>query len=48
MPVSYGASDILKCSVTFSYIRYVRERKPVNISSAGGSINRNLFSAFFA
>ena len=48
MPVSYGASDILKCSITFSYIRYVRERKPVNISSAGGSINRNLFSAFFA
>ena len=48
MPVSYGASDILKCSVTFSYIRYVRERKPVNISSAGGAINRNLFSVFFA
>lgn len=26
MPVSYEASNILKCTVSFSYIRYVRER----------------------
>lgn len=26
MPVSYEASNILKCTVSFSYIRYIRER----------------------
>jgi len=26
MPVSYDQSDILKCNVAFSYIRYVKER----------------------
>ena len=29
MPVSYGPSDALRCNVTFSYIRYVRNRKGV-------------------
>ena len=24
-PVSYEASDVLKCSVSFNYIRYVKE-----------------------
>ena len=26
MPVSYEASDLLRYSVSFSYVRYVRER----------------------
>ena len=26
-PVSYEASDVLKCSVSFNYIRYVKEIK---------------------
>lgn len=29
MPLSYGASDILKCTVSFSYVRYVRETNAV-------------------
>ena len=29
-PVSYGASDILRVNASFSYIRYVRERRNVN------------------
>jgi len=29
MPLSYGASDILKCTVSFSYVRYVRETNSV-------------------
>lgn len=30
MPVSYEASNLLKCTVSFSYIRYVRERSIAN------------------
>lgn len=33
MPVSYDQSQLLKCTVSFSYIRYVRERTFVPISS---------------
>ena len=29
MPVSYGPSDALRCTVSFSYMRYVRERNRV-------------------
>lgn len=38
MPVSYDQSQILKCTVSFSYIRYVRER--LNIGSSGYTKNR--------
>ena len=27
MPLSYGGTDILRCSISFSYMRYVRERE---------------------
>ena len=27
IPVSYDASDVLKCSVSFNFIRYVQKRK---------------------
>ena len=39
MPVSYDQSQILKCTVSFSYIRYVRER--LNIGSSGYVRNEN-------
>jgi len=32
MPVSYDQSQILKCTVSFSYTRYVRERKGVSVA----------------
>lgn len=37
MPLSYGATDILRCSVSFSYMRYVREREISNPPWGGGS-----------
>jgi hypothetical protein len=40
MPVSYEASNILKCTVSFSYIRYIRTRnirKPDSSSGVAGS-----------
>jgi hypothetical protein len=40
MPVSYEASSILKCTVSFSYIRYIRTRnirKPDSSSGVAGS-----------
>ena len=43
-PVSYGPSDVLRVNVSFSYIRYVRERKNVNINPYA-SANSGLFSA---
>ena len=33
IPVSYEGSDILKCSVSFNFIRYVMERKTVRVSN---------------
>ena len=43
-PVSYGPSDVLRVNVSFSYMRYVRERKNVNINPYS-SVNSGLFSA---
>ena len=43
-PVSYGPSDVLRVNVSFSYMRYVRERKNVNINPYA-SVNSGLFSA---
>ena len=43
-PVSYGPSDVLRVNVSFSYMRYVRERKNVNINPYA-SANGGLFSA---
>jgi hypothetical protein len=40
MPVSYEASNILKCTASFSYIRYIRKRsnrKPDSSSGIAGS-----------
>ena len=39
IPVSYEASSILKCTASFSYIRYIRKRNKV--SSAPSSQNSN-------
>ena len=46
MPVSYGASDLLRCTVTINYMRYVRERKKVLITP-NNSANFNAFSSVF-
>jgi len=42
-PVSYGPSDVLRVNVSFSYIRYVRERKTVKINPFT-SLNNTLTS----
>ena len=47
-PVSYGASDILRVNVSFSYMRYVRERKDVRLSSFRNSLNFPQISLFGA
>ena len=36
IPVTYGASDILRCTVSFTYVRYVRERMRLGGSSSSG------------
>ena len=43
-PVSYGPSDVLRVNVSFSYMRYVRERKDVGINPFE-SLNSGLFTA---
>ena len=43
-PVSYGPSDVLRVNVSFSYMRYVRERNNVNLNPYS-SVNSGLFSA---
>ena len=43
-PVSYGPSDVLRVNVSFSYMRYVRERKNIAINPFG-ALNSGLFSA---
>ena len=43
-PVSYGPSDVLRVNVSFSYMRYVRERKNVAFNPFA-SINSGLFSS---
>jgi len=39
MPVSYEASSILKCTVSFSYIRYIRKRSNVPYTSFSQNSN---------
>ena len=46
MPVSYGASDLLRCTVSMNYIRYVRERKKVLVEP-NSAVNFNIFSSLF-
>jgi hypothetical protein len=41
MPVSYDGNNLLKCSVSMSYIRYVQSG-PTLLGGAGGSLE-NLF-----
>ena len=43
-PVSYGPSDVLRVNVSFSYMRYVRERKNVRLNPFG-SLNSSLLTA---
>ena len=43
-PVSYGPSDVLRVNVSFSYMRYVRERKNVRLNPFG-SLNSALLTA---
>ena len=43
-PVSYGPSDVLRVYVSFSYMRYVRERKNVRLNPFG-SLNSSLLTA---
>ena len=47
-PVSYGASDILRVNVSFSYMRYVRERKDIKLSSFRNNLNFPQISLFGA
>jgi hypothetical protein len=39
MPISYEQSQLLKCTVSFSYIRYVRERKFIPVSDVSSNPN---------
>ena len=41
-PVSYEGSDVLKCSVSFNYIRYTMERKNSLVTGTGASESRDL------
>ena len=43
-PVSYGPSDVLRVNVSFSYMRYVRERKNVAFNPFA-SLKSGLFSS---
>ena len=43
-PVSYGPSEVLRINVSFSYMRYVRERKNVQFNPFA-SVNSGLFSS---
>ena len=43
-PVSYGPSDVLRVNVSFSYMRYVRERKNVQFNPFA-SLNSGLLSS---
>jgi len=43
-PVSYGPSDMLRCTVSMSYIRYVKERRGSSSGGSGSSI-LNLFGS---
>lgn len=39
MPISYEQSQLLKCTVSFSYIRYVRERKFISLPQSSSNSN---------
>ena len=46
-PISYEGSEILKYTVSFSFIRYIRETentRPFNFSVVGSDLTPNLFS----
>ena len=43
MPVSYSGNDLLKCTVSMSYIRYI-QRGPTNIGGFFGDNKESLFS----
>ena len=47
-PVSYGPSDILRVNVSFSYMRYVRERKDVKLSDFRNILNSRQTTTFGA
>jgi hypothetical protein len=38
-PISYDASSILKCTVSFSYMRYIRTRNRVSLASSPQNTN---------
>jgi len=39
MPVSYSGNDLLKCTVSMSYIRYIQSGPNSNVSSLGSPLN---------
>ena len=39
MPVSYSGNDLLKCTVSMSYIRYIQSGPNSNISSLGSPLD---------
>ena len=46
IPVTYGASDILRCTVSFTYVRYVRERVMDTAASRGYSTQQLIGRGF--
>lgn len=42
MPISYDASSVLKCTASFSYIRYIRKRDIVKIPPNFDLLNRSV------
>lgn len=40
MPVSYDSSDVLKCTVSFSFTRYTLEKREHNIEKIAGAYNK--------
>ena len=46
IPVTYGASDILRCTVSFTYVRYVRERVMETADSRGYSTQQLIGRGF--
>lgn len=46
MPLSYDASNILKCTVSFSYIRYVRKRSILTNQDIERAVNAGVEAAY--
>ena len=42
IPISYEESQVLKCSVSFNFIRYVMERKSSLVSGSGVDVSRDI------